>query len=377
MPFTLYAPGTRVKHKKGKAYANRYFVAIIRAPGQQLEITCDTTDESAARAVALKAELALIDSDSAQAEAPADQVLTFADAVALYAAARDPTKEERRRLKKIVAAKIAGTPGTFGARDVTGICHADLVAVANALHKKHEASTKNRQVMRPAAAVLHYVAGSKKCDWLRVAMFKEKPATTRSVDVDDARTIINNVRAPAAKALKRGNRPATARELAHSAANVEKKRFFLLWIFRQGTRITHTLRVTWEGHIDLKRRTVLLPPFKGHDAVEKPLHDDIFEILANTPKAERHGPLFPWKSRHSIYKWLRPYCAALKIEFTPHMARHSLGKWLNEGGASLRSIMDALDHKDPESSVRYQSTDIEVQRATGRRLDKLVSKGKG
>ncbi len=62
---------------------------------------------------------------------------------------------------------------------------------------------------------------------------------------------------------------------------------------------------------------------------------------------------------------------SLGIEFAPLMARHSLGKWLNEEGASLRQIMDTLHHGDPKSSIRYQSTDIEVFRQTGRKVGRL------
>ena len=95
-------------------------------------------------------------------------------------------------------------------------------------------------------------------------------------------------------------------------------------------------------------------------------------MLANEPPGE--GWLFPWRSKSGVYKWLRPFARSLGIAFTPHMARHSLGKWLNEDGASLRTIMDTLNHKDVKSSARYQSTDIEVIRATGRRLGNLLGK---
>jgi len=45
------------------------------------------------------------------------------------------------------------------------------------------------------------------------------------------------------------------------------------------------------------------------------------------------------------------------------MARHALGKALNDQGAGLRTIMAALGHADPRSSIRYQAPDIEVVRA--------------
>jgi len=56
------------------------------------------------------------------------------------------------------------------------------------------------------------------------------------------------------------------------------------------------------------------------------------------------------------------------IEFTPHVGRHSVGTRLNESGAGLKMIMAALDHRDPESSIRYQAANIEVVTAAAARL---------
>ena len=50
------------------------------------------------------------------------------------------------------------------------------------------------------------------------------------------------------------------------------------------------------------------------------------------------------------------------------MARHSLGTWLNASGAGLKTIMAALGHTDPKSSLRYQAADIETVRAATLKL---------
>jgi integrase len=124
--------------------------------------------------------------------------------------------------------------------------------------------------------------------------------------------------------------------------------------------------------IDLSAGTVDYHTGKGdRDIPAKALHEEVIELLAAVPAAERHGRVFPWATRHGVYKWLRPFVRQLGVAFTPHMARHSVGKWLNEGQASLRTIMDTLDHLDAKSSVRYQSTDVEVIRAAGARMPAL------
>jgi integrase len=86
-------------------------------------------------------------------------------------------------------------------------------------------------------------------------------------------------------------------------------------------------------------------------------------MLAEIPEAERAGRLFPWRTRSGVYRWLRPLARGLCVTFTPHMGRHSVGTWLNAERAGLRTIMEALHHRDPASSIRYQSADVEIVRA--------------
>src|SRR5579883_3541382 len=93
--------------------------------------------------------------------------------------------------------------------------------------------------------------------------------------------------------------------------------------------------------IDLEVRTITYRVGKGNNReVVKPLHDEVWELLVNDPPGA--GPLFPWRTRSGVYKWLRPYTKALGLRFTPHMARHSVGRWLNQDRAGLKTIMDAL-----------------------------------
>jgi integrase len=151
-----------------------------------------------------------------------------------------------------------------------------------------------------------------------------------------------------------------------------KKGLLLLWLFRQGTRITDALGIK-VADLDIPNRTVIrrIGKTDENDVVEA-LSDDVWQELVNNPPVGTW--LFPWRTKSGVYRWLRPYMKQIGVKFTPHMARHSLGKWLNESGVSLRTIMDTLHHHDPKSSVRYQSTDAEAIRAAGRRIGKL---GKG
>ena len=327
MPLTLIPPGQR----KG----NRYFLLRGTFRGRRVEVSTKTADISAARRFAEDYRDKLATSGVPEAT---DRV-SFERAVELYKAFRKPSRMEEQRLNHLVAA--------IGHRMVADLRHADLVEVANRLYGHCTPETRNRQAMRPAAAVLHYAAANELCSYLRIPLFREKRPETRAVDLRTARGLV--------KAAPQG-----------------AKRLLLLWLFRHGMRIGDTLRVRCED-IDLKRRIYRSHVSKTDRWIEHPLHEDVFLELANSKLLKGEGWLFPWRSRWAVYRWLKPIRRSLGIAFTPHMARHSLGRWLNEAGASLRTIMDTLGHADIHSSARYQSTDIEVIRATSAKIGALRS----
>ena len=344
MSLYLVAPGKR----KG----NTYWLVRGTLGGRRYEISTKTRDREFALKVKAEIELELLGN-----RVPiTGEDISFAHAANLYSAWRDPSDADRGRIEHLCA--------VLGKKMIHEIRQADLVDTANRLCPGKSPATKNREVMRMAAAILHYAARQDYCGWLRVALFKEPRPKTRAVSQDVARTLINSV--PDRPAYKTERTP---EYIARAEAKQRKKRLLLLWLFRQGTRITDALQLETE-HLDMQRRVFRLHIGKTDEWIEAPLHDEVFAMLASDLLAA--GYIFPWRTKSAVYAWLKPYAKSLAIDFTPHMARHSLGKWLNEDGASLRQIMDTLRHADPKSSIRYQSTDIEVIRESGRRLGKLV-----
>lgn len=344
MPLYLIKPGSR----KG----NTYWLVRGTLGGRRYEVSTKTRDKEAALKFKAGLELEIL---GGRPPVPGEDV-TFARGTDLYIAWRSPSKADLGRLERLKTA--------IGTLVVDKIRQADLVDAANRLCPDKSPATKNREALRPAAAVLHYCAKQGWCPWLRIELFKEKKPATRAVSHDVARALIAAI--PDLPEFKQRHRP---EYLERAAARQRKKRLLLLWLFRQGTRISDTLRTETE-HLDMVRRTVRFRVGKTDRWLELPLHDDLWELLANDPPAK--GYLFPWRQKTGVYRWLRPLARQLGIRFTPHMARHSLGKWLNEQGAGTRQIMDALGHADVKSSMRYQSTDVEVIRQAGRRLGKLV-----
>jgi site-specific recombinase XerD len=346
MPLYLVAPGERIKIVGGKPYPNRFYLVRGEVGGRNYEVSSKTADETAARIFKNDLETRLL---SGRVPGPGEAI-TFPQATEFYIASIDATEGDARRIRRVAAA--------IGDKLVAEVQHADLVAAAELVMPGRKPETKNRWVVKPGAAVLHYAAENKWRDWLRIRKLKEGPIVTRASDSATAQALL------AALATER------------DAAKTEKKRrvagrklLLILWIFKHGNRISDPLRLTWEASIDLpgKRYTMLVG--KGNRYREKPLDDEVFELLANEP--DQRGRLFPWKTRSGVYKWLRPLVRRLKLTFTPHMARHYLGKHLNATGAGGKTVMAALDQADPQSAVRYQDADAEIVRTAIKRTPRL------
>ncbi len=331
MPLKLWPPGSRKE--------NPFYVVRGTIDGRNIEVSTKTRDKAAANKFARELEREY----RASGVPRLGEALSFAIAAELYLDFRDPDKADRRRIERLKRA--------LGPKMVGDIRQVDLIEAANLLCPNKAAATKNREVLRPAAAILHYAAQSGYCAWLRIRLFREPRPKTRAVSLETAAAIVQAT-------------PAGPRQL------------FLLWIFRQGTRISDTLKVEWPN-IDLPRQIVSLRIGKRDLWTEKPLHPEVFEMLAAIPEGNRVGRLFPWQQKTGVYRWLRPLTRELGMAFTPHMARHSLGTWLNENRAGLRTIMAALDHADPKSSIRYQAADVEIVRAATQNLGELTGKANG
>jgi integrase len=257
--------------------------------------------------------------------------VTFVQAADAYIAWRNPQGINFinvERLKRL-----------FDNRLVRDIAQADIVNAANAVLSGRHPATKNRHIVRPAAAILHYAACNGWRDWLRIKKFKEPEPKTRYVT--------------------------TAHEewLLMATENHPDRHLLILWLFRQGDRISDALATRYED-CDLTERVLVRHINKTDRTVVLPLDDEICDALVLRQKSGTSLELiFPWRTRWGVRRWLLPLTRRLEIEFTPHRARHTLGKRLSETGARLRVIMDTLGHRDSKSSLRYQRGDLDTIRA--------------
>src|SRR6185437_10652761 len=139
--------------------------------------------------------------------------LTFRRAADLYIEYRRPSRADEKFLQRICA--------LIGDRFIGDIRQHLLIDTANALYPGRSPGTKNRQVLMPAAAVIHYAAANDLCPYIKVKKFKEKNPEPRALSRHDADRLI-----------------------AHAD---DKMRRLLIFLFCQGWRISEVLRLRWEN----------------------------------------------------------------------------------------------------------------------------------
>jgi integrase len=287
--------------------------------GRRFEFSCRTADRTTAEAEAT-AELGRIVSSAIPTEAP----VTFAQAAGAYAAFRPRGKLDQHYLEVIVA--------HIGAQEVGSILHAHLVALANTIYPTEATTgaTKNRHVIGPAAAVLHYAAEQGWCGYRRFRRFPEPRKSPRTPVGDDAMA-----------ALMR-------EALPHQQA-------FLAVLYETGLRLGDVMRLT-EHALDLRGGAIMAKVSKNGELLRVPISTSLVAMLANLdrPPGDR---IFPWPSRWSVYRWLRPLCRKVGIDgYTPHRSRHALATALLERGIPDKQAAEYGAWRDPRSLHRYQHT---------------------
>jgi integrase len=333
MRLKLIAPGRR----KG----NRFWLLRGTIGGRRVETSTKATDRKDAKQFLADFVAAFA---SGRAPEPGSAV-TFRKAAEHYIAEKKLAKAEVRFLERLYP--------FIGDRLCHELRRADLISVADDLYPGGLAASKNRSVLTPASSVLHYAAEPERgwCAWLKIARLEEVKPLPRSVAPSDAGKL-----------------------LAHATG---KERLLLTWLFRHGTRITQTLRVK-PDRVDLKAGTFDLLDTKSGQWLRLPLHDDVWELLANDEEFTRHqNPvLWPWQNRWQVYRALEPICAAAGIRFTPHQGRHSMASWLVDAGVDIKVVMEAGGWKDVRSVLVYAGQKVARVRAAGEKMPSLKASPK-
>ncbi|MGE0155318.1 MAG: tyrosine-type recombinase/integrase [Reyranellaceae bacterium] len=309
MRFKLQPPG-----KRGKFWYLRGTLA-----GRRFEVSTGALDRAVAESWALDYLARLGRDPLAGGSGP----VTWEIAAAAYRAWRKPRGKEVARHDRL--------DRWFAGRDVASLTHAHLVDAAVALFPTGAPGTRNREVISPAAAVLHYAADQQWCQYRRLRRFKEPRRSTR--------------------------RPVAAADMGRLIAATEgHQRLFLMLAYETGLRLGSLLALR-AADLDLSGGRLLVDVAKNGERVELRLSPSLVALLATTPRCPataRNPWLLPWRSASGVYRWLKPLRTKLKIHYTPHLSRHAMATDLLRAGVPDRLAAAAGAWRDERSLHRYQ-----------------------
>lgn len=304
MGYKLLPPGTR---RNNTSYIVRGSVGGIRFEERSGKTTREDADRWAVNYIA-----------GLTSGGPTGPVLTFAGAADAYIALKRPRKDDDKNIR-LISRFLGDKP----LRDIVG---ADLVAAAHALKPHVKDVTKNRAIITPGSAVLHYAAEQGWCSYGRHRRLKASRRSSR--------------------------RPASEETMRLLLANTTgHKHLLLAWLYETGVRITDTLRLH-DSDLDLQRNRVRVRSSKTDDHGDIGISPELVAMLATTPRCMA-GRVFPWRDRHGVYRWLRKLTKRLGVTYTPHLSRHALATDLRALGWDMRAIAERGIWRDERSAGRY------------------------
>lgn len=307
---TYYAPGTR---KGNDAWIVRGYVN-----GEQYEIRAEKARNQK------QAEAAWQDfaSDTRREQRDADrdrETATFDWAVDEFIASRESLEPRYDRDLRALRTQFAGWP----LHRLTG---EDLKAAAIQMRPGQLPQTRNRHVMIPAGAVLHYMARRRLCDHIKVPLFDE---------TDPSRPI---------------TRPDELEPLIDVATG--ELRAILLTFKIQGWRVSEVLKLR-RDKIDWKRAVIFRWVLKSEEWREAAVDEDVLEAWKALPE-HKDGRLFSYKVRHRVYEAVDALAKkhGMEIHYRPHQSRRGFATALRDAGYGLDDITDAGQWAPGSTTVR-------------------------
>lgn len=304
MGYKLLPPGTRRN--------NATYIVRGSIGGRRFEARSDTADKDAAEIWAAKYVARL------ESLTPTGPVLTFATAAEAYINLKNPRNDDRKNIK-LLGKWLANKP-------LSDIVGADLIAAAHALKPNVSDATKNRAIITPGSAVLHYAEEQGWCHYRRHRRLKvSRRSPRRPVPEDTMRLLL---------------------------ANTEGHQHLLLaWLYETGVRITDSLQLH-NDDLNLQAGRVRVGSSKTDDHGEIGISPELVALLSNASRCSGNR-VFPWQTRHKVYKWLRKLTKRLGVVYTPHLSRHALATDLRALGWDMKAIAERGLWRDARSAERY------------------------
>lgn len=325
MPIKVY------RRDGGKVWHYRGTVA-----GRRLRGTTGTTDRKIAERIASEAEAR---EWKRRLDGPGADV-TFAQAAIAYRAAGKATRFLNR-----IEDFWRDTP-------VREISPGAVKQAALTLYPAATAATRNRQVIKPTAAIINFAAELDWCKPIRVKRFQE--ATTTKA-------------------------PATAQWVeAFAAAAPPHLAALCLFMFGTGARVGEAVDVRWRD-VDLEEATVTIRTPKIEDTRVAHLPPRVVAALANIPgDREPGGRVFRYAGRGSAKQsWDRVIDRAGIKRMTPHSCRHGFATAMLRAGVDVKTVARAGGWKDASTVLRTYAHALEDRTVTNAVFDTSVTRGDG
>lgn len=325
MPWKVYPPGTRgfaTWSVRGTDASGR----VNRATGR------DT------KAAALKWAEDFFAERAGRRVPGAGADVDFYTAAQAYKAARSLSKSETALVDRVAT--------HFGKTTICrAMVHANLVAAAHALLPGRKDTTKTRKVIKPAAAVLHYAARQKWCEYQRLESFPESRISGREpATVETMAALLEHLEDPIEE---------LAPQWKDSGVdpNLPYKRLLIVMLYELGLRISDYLVIDWD-QVDLQARRVRVRIAKTDRIASLEISTVVVAELANLPR--KTGPLFPWTTKSGVYAWLKRVRKRAGVHYTPHLSRHALATAAGDAGLPDKRAAELGAWADPRSLQRYQ-----------------------
>lgn len=210
----------------------------------------------------------------------------------------------------------------FGMKPLRKIFPFDVQQMALALYPHQKNSTRNRQAVSPAKAVLRHASDRGWCQPLSIRRFKEDPPKRK---------------APASQTwLHAFVRQCQKDDLAHLAALV-------LFMSTTAARVTEAIELRW-SEVDLARCTVMLLKTKTSTNVPRDFSKEVCARLVKLRgDAKPEDRVFGYSGRQAVNSRIRAVCARAGISYKSSHAcgRHTFATTAMSLGMDIRTTMMA------------------------------------
>lgn len=200
----------------------------------------------------------------------------------------------------------------------------DISQMALALYPEQKNSTRNRQAMAPALAVMRHGYHRGWCHYIRIKRFKEDRPKRK---------------VPATPAwLHAFTRQCRKDDLDHLAALV-------LFMATTAARVTEAVNVRWRD-VNLGKRSVVLRKTKTGENSTRGLTDEVATRLAALREAAGADErVFRYSNRQAVNKGIAIVCKRAEISYKSSHAcgRHTFATSAIDMGIDIKTTMDAGD----------------------------------